>query len=245
MDEVDACRNSAAGVAVGFLIEAILRVPVVLRYPIPLEAILARRMVDVGDSFDLNRIPLVRLADRVWCASQSFLVAPVQRVAVPFIRATKPGIFFERHHLGLAASRVGKVETKRRDTRNVLDEREAAVCRSIVWWGRGDIAEVSRLASGLREVGAKRAQGYGEVEEVRITPFDSVPDDFGACRIDGSPTRPLPAAWWDGRGRRGRAVEAVLTIGLPRWSAEPEEVVVPEDDFIWPSDLAELFAGKL
>lgn len=218
----------------GFLVHAELDGPVIVKHPILLEAVLGRVLSDRGEVFDLRRVPLAR-EDGVWCAAQSFLIRPVVRCRAPFVRSMKPGVFFPREVLG-GAQRVGKVETKRRDTQNLLDDHAAMVASGIVWWGRGDLAHLAEMLQDLREIGAKRAQGYGSLRRVTVTALGPRPPKFGIVH-GGAPVRPVPIAWWRSRYPGAPTIEGDIVLGLPRWSAAPEPAALPQTSDMWPDEI--------
>jgi len=218
----------------GLLIVAEPDGPVLLRYPILLEALLARLIADQGEQFDSDRIPLCR-HEGIWAASQSFLIRPVVHGSVHLVRAVKPGLFLERHTL-TSQNRIGRVETKRRNTQNLLDERPAVLTSAIIWLARGEFSRVQDLVCNMREIGGKRAQGFGVLRRVRVEPLGARPPLFGLVH-NGEPVRPLPLAWWSENFPDRPALQTDLAIGLPRWSAAPEPVVIPRVQELWPDEL--------
>lgn len=213
-----------------FAVEIELEGPVIIDRGINLAGLLARRIADAGEPDPLPKVPLLAI-DGIFAGSDVFILGPVVDYHVAFVRSLRPTAM--PHDLALRDKRGRPMPqiTLRDERKNLLDSRTATAAAALVAFGTGDLAEVTRILTGLESIGAKRSGGFGTVTELRITPIDHPHAGF-ADRV-GAPMRPVPADVW----RRMNLPPHPLrnrVARLPRWACAPEPCVAPRS---WAMDL--------
>ena len=125
------------------------------------------------------------------------------------------------------------VLTAKGDYGNKMDLREFLLSKNMLWFGCGDIDAVRDLLTEITSVGAKRSQGFGQVEisqssnEYAWTVTECTHD----CSLiaAGRPARPIPLDdWLNNMGGADDVATGMVTITLPAWQPNPALCAVPD-----------------
>src|SRR5208283_5011506 len=125
-------------------------------------AIFAQTNDPVAASAD---IPLKKTGS-VWHASQAFF-SKAETGSMTFTRRLggedmEPGAWLPDNEKSKNAYRI---KNNKDDYMNVLTSRQWISAKNILWFGCGDLDKACELLQTITSVGAKRAQGFGEINQ--------------------------------------------------------------------------------
>lgn len=224
---------------VPFYVNVALSSPVILSDSyLTLDAILGaaifKRTADPEQA--INGIPLKR-TDGIYHGSQAYLetVGSGEFGSVRFVRKLggadgEPGAWVPNNP---KIKNGYSVLTAKGDYGNKMDSREFMLSKNMLWFGCGDVDAVRDLLTEITSVGAKRNQGFGQVE------IDQSSNEFAwtvtECPNDcsliaaGRPARPIPLDDWRNHMKGGDDVAtAMVTVTLPAWQPNPTLCAVPD-----------------
>jgi hypothetical protein len=188
-----------------------------------------------------NDIPL-EFSHGVFHGSQAFLQSRhVEYGNVPFVLKMggsdiEPGAWIPNN------PKVKKPYAFRVDNEyvNRIGSRDFINTTHAVWFGCGDIDQVSQLLSQITAIGAKRGQGFGSVALDRDGNFSWVVQEIGVDRsivLDGQPARPVPMDEWLAMGCDPDVVSGTTAITLPLWRSPKVMCALPATNVMRLSDV--------
>jgi CRISPR type IV-associated protein Csf3 len=226
-----------------FIVRIALGTPVILNPALTLDGLLARLAIDrLGDTPDADESPASSQAaasaaiealplerhGAIHKASILFAEGPAPATAVNMVRLVNPGKTLTADMVApKRGTRLPMIRTHRDEFKSLLDGYTAILPRALWAFGRGDPDAVKAALDGVKAIGKKRAQGWGEVTGIEVEEVAGS-EHFGLMAADGSPGRAVPWAIWREIGGRTEGVTTTMAkTGFPRWSSEPELCAVP------------------
>jgi CRISPR type IV-associated protein Csf3 len=178
-------------------VTAFLKTPIIYRGFFTLDAILAAIKVDAGSTIEEahGNLPL-KNTDGLWWASSAQCTGQALKVGcIGNIKPSHDIAQWFRDGL-ILANKKGQIHRNPFDTTYtaVMTEYTAIAADEVTWHVTGDADQIEYLVQGIRFIGARRAAGWGEVEDWEITRSEL----DGVHGADGHPMRPVPVAMWDG-----------------------------------------------
>lgn len=192
----------------------------------------------------LHGLPLGR-TETIWHASSWFIEEPFVRQRAPFVRATRASRGFDPDNLRPDGRKFTPFDIKRRQYRQLLNERIAFATGAVWAFGEGDLEAIEDLLSGVAHIGAKRGHGFGKIALCEVFPVASeIPPCFGIVDMVGAPARPVPVPLWS-QLSNVEAPIATVPARYPRWLNDPEPCVVPAERGISPDRMLALIDGEV
>lgn len=188
-----------------FAIQCSLKAPVMMGMDsqLTLDGVLSALLYqESGDpEAAIRDIPLDQV-DGIWCGSIAFFSSLVDTDETVLKRGLTISDLTE-DRIDYAA-RKGKnmtfVEQKKGDYMAIINPYRIVHAEYVIWFGRGDQPEVTRLMERLHHVGKKGGLGFGWVGDVRVTEMD---EDYSWAMPDPNhqgrhrAMRPIPLTMWD------------------------------------------------
>jgi len=226
-------------VLTSFAVVASLKTPVILSRNtfLTFDALLAALIYRQTDSLDAahTQIPLARTAG-VWHGSAAFLDSVVRQTIGPAFKAgltPREEMWAPAYQSGTGRNRdrvlIKRVDTARGPYQTRLDQYVGIAASTVTWFAHGDMQRVRELLGDLRSVGAKAAQGWGQVERLDIEEID---DDLSIAYVTpqgATPMRPIPVQTWVDMGRQLDDCLVIDTVATPPYleASRRERCVVP------------------
>jgi len=232
-----------------FIVRIALNTPVIMNPVLTLDGLLARLAFDrLGDAEaalaslplecvrpDISSLPEQEPAQPaplrsalIHKASILFAEGPAPEAKVNMVRLARPGKTLTADMIRPGrGKKIPNILTHRGEFKNLLDNYTARMPMALWAFGRGDADAVRAALEGVKAIGKKRAQGWGEIAEVEVDRIEA-PEAFGLMTADGKPARAVPIALWEEIGGSLDGITTTMAMtGFPRWACEPEFCAVP------------------
>lgn len=214
-----------------FAISCAIKTPVLLGLDsaLTLDSILAalifRESQDPEKS--LRDIPLENV-DGIWHGSAAFFTSLADASYIELSRRltvqemTDDRFAYPAHR----GKETPVVDQGRGPYKAVINGYRSIFAERIMWFGRGDLQEVSRLLKNLHTVGKRGNSGYGWVEPPRIQKVDA---DYSLCMPEPDhpervrAMRPIPIHLWNG----GEVERRMTRFQPPYHSGEKHLCAIP------------------
>ena len=212
-----------------FLVKMDLCAPVILGRRLTLDALLASQIYERTGCVETahETIPLERIGE-IWTGSQAFVDGYVPSRMVTVIGSLRADHDLTPDIIAPSGRRktFPTVESNRGDYKNFMSiyRTHEAPC---VWFsGRGDVDAVTELLNGVSGIGTKRSHGYGQVVRVHVRAVSGENQYAGLKLADGSPARPIPAAFWQDISDKSALISAER-FKPPYWDGKSVLCAVP------------------